>query len=45
MSSYQSIVVLLFNSNEEMTYLKIKDLTRIPATHLQTALMWLCNPR
>lgn len=30
MSSYQSIIVLLFNSNEELTYQKIKDLTRIP---------------
>jgi cullin 4 len=45
MTTYQSIICLLFNSNEDITFQKIKDLTRIPPAQLQTALMWLCNPK
>ena len=45
MNSYQAVVLLLFNKNNEMTYTQIKDATNIPESELNPALIYLCNPK
>ena len=45
MNCYQSIILLLFNNHEELTYLQVKQLTGISETGIQHALFWLCNPK
>lgn len=45
MNSYQSVVLLLFNKHNELTYTQIKQMTNIPESELNPALIYLCNPK
>jgi hypothetical protein len=45
MNSYQSVVLLLFNKHNELTYTQIKQMTNIPESELNPALLYLCNPK
>jgi hypothetical protein len=45
MNSYQSVILLLFNKHNELTFTQIKQMTNIPDGELNPALIHLCNPK
>lgn len=44
-SCYQAVILMLFNTKEEMTVSELKDLSGIPEQELVKQLKHLCNPK
>jgi hypothetical protein len=45
MNAYQAVILLLFNKYNELNYTQISQMTQIPIAELNTALLYLCNPK